>query len=269
MNQSLDIRTPDAKTDLAGIAAELGIRIEQAGTGRTVLLLHGGGGPMSVSAFAGDLARFKQVITPTHPGFAGAPRPDHMTSVKELARTYVTLIERARLHDVLVIGFSIGGWIAAEMATLRPAGVAGFILVDATGITVPGQTVLDIFSIAPSEIASFSYHTPDKYRIDPSKMTEQQLAGMKANFATLAVYSRAVNGQDPDLRERLSAVQTPALIVWGESDRVVYPDYGRAFAAAFPKGRFALIAECGHMPQIEQPQRLRELIREFEHALPR
>jgi pimeloyl-ACP methyl ester carboxylesterase len=267
MNQSSEIHTANAQTSIESVASGLGLRIEQAGTGRTVLLLHGGAGPMSVSGFAGDLARFKHVITPTHPGFAGTKRPDHMTSVKELARTYATLIERARLRDVLVIGFSIGGWIAAEMAALRPAGVAGFVLVDATGITVPGQTVLDIFSIAPSEIASFSYHTPDKYRIDPSKMTEQQMAGMKANFATLAVYSRAVNGQDPDLRERLSTAQTPALIVWGESDRVVYPDYGRAYAAAFPKGRFELIAECGHMPQIEQPQRLRELIRAFEHDL--
>jgi len=268
MNQSSEIPSPNTNTSLESVAADLGIKIEQAGAGRTVLLLHGGAGPMSVSAFANDLSPYKHVITPTHPGFAGTKRPDHMNSVKELARTYVALIERARVRDALVIGFSIGGWIAAEMATLHPTGVAGFVLVDATGITVPGRSVLDVFSIAPSEIANFSYHAPDKYRIDPSKMTEQQMAGMKANFATLAVYSRAVNGQDPDLRERLASVKTPTMVVWGESDRVVTPDYGRAYAAAFPNGRFELIAECGHMPQIEQPQRLRELIRAFEQDLP-
>jgi pimeloyl-ACP methyl ester carboxylesterase len=268
MNQSREIPSGTADASLESVAADLGIRIEHAGTGRTVLLLHGGAGPMSVAAFAKDLSPYKQVITPTHPGFAGTPRPDHMTSVKELARTYVTLIERARLRDTLVIGFSIGGWIAAEMAALHPKGIAGLVLVDATGISVPGQPVLDVFSIPPGEIANFSYHTPDKYRIDPSKMTEQQIAGMRANFATLAVYSRAVNGQDPDLRDRLAAVTIPAMVVWGESDRVVTPDYGRAYAAAFPKGRFELISECGHMPQIEQPQRLRELIRAFERDLP-
>jgi pimeloyl-ACP methyl ester carboxylesterase len=268
MNQSSGNLSATTETSLENVAADLGLKIEQAGTGRTVLLLHGGAGPMSVSAFSGDLAQFKHVITPIHPGFAGTKRPDHMDRVKELARTYVTLIERARLHDVLVIGFSIGGWIAAEMATLRPAGVAGFVLVDAAGITVPGQSVLDVFSIAPNEIANFSYHTPEKYRIDPSKMTEQQAAGMKANFATLAVYGRAQNMQDPDLRDRLASVKTPAMVVWGESDRVVTPDYGRAYAAAFPNGRFELIPECGHMPQIEQPQRLRQLIREFERDLP-
>ena len=165
-----------------------------------------------------------------------------------------------------MIGFSIGGWIAAELAVSMPREVTGLVLVDAVGIEVPGQSVLDVFSIQPSEIASFSYHAPERYRIAPATLDEGQVAAMRSNFAALAVYGRAQNMQDPDLRERLARVAIPALVVWGESDRVVSPDYGRAYAAALPNSRFSLIAECGHLPQIEQRDRLLQLVGDFARA---
>jgi pimeloyl-ACP methyl ester carboxylesterase len=249
------------------VADDLGIRLDQRGAGKTALVLHGGGGPASVFAFADDLAKHYHVITPTHPGFADTTRPSYMSSVKDLARSYALLIERSSLQDVLVIGFSLGGWVAAEMAASHPNGIAGLVLVDAVGIEVPGQDVLDVFSIAPNDIASFSYHAPDRFRIDMAKLTEQQAMTMRSNFAALAVYGRNQNMQDPELRGRLVAVELPALVVWGESDRVVFPEYGRSYATAFPNTRFELIPECGHSPQIERPQRLLELVQEFNRGL--
>jgi pimeloyl-ACP methyl ester carboxylesterase len=257
----------DAMARVQRFAAGADVKMEQAGAGRPVLLLHGGNGPISVSAFANDLAQHCHVVTPTHPGFDNTTRPADMTSVKDLARLYVALLERADLRDTLVIGCSLGGWIAAEMGAAKPANMAGLVIVNACGIAVPGETVLDVFSIAPSELASYSYHAPDRYRIDMTKLTEQQAATMRSNFAALAAYGRAQNMQDPDLRDRLAAVQAPALVVWGASDRVVTPAYGRAYAAAFPNGRFELIPECGHLPQIEQRQRLLDLVAEFGRAL--
>jgi pimeloyl-ACP methyl ester carboxylesterase len=257
--------TSRPKSILESAAADLGLRIDEAGAGRTVLLLHGGGGPGSVAAFATDLSRRCHVVTPTHPGFAGTTRSAEMTSVKDLAQCYVRLLELSHLKDVLVVGFSIGGWIAAEMAVLDSKAIAGLILVDAGGLTAPGQSVLDVFSVAPSDLASFSYHAPERFRM--GALTEQQAAAMRSNFAALAVYGRAQNMQDPDLHERLGSVTIPAVVVWGESDRVFTPEYGRCYAAAFPNGQFKLISECGHMPQIEQPDRLLEIVREFDGAL--
>jgi pimeloyl-ACP methyl ester carboxylesterase len=248
-------------------AADAGVRMEQRGSGPPVLLLHGGGGPASVAAFANELSRQYHVIVPTHPGFASTARLPSQASIKDLARIYVALVEQSDLQDAIVIGCSIGGWIAAEMAVCKPAGVRGFVLVDAVGITVPGQAVLDVFAVQPGDLPSFSYHAPDKFRIDPAAMTEEQMAAMRSNFAALAIYGGSRNMQDPDLRERLALVQTPALIVWGESDRVVPPPYGKAYAAAFPRGRFEVISACGHLPQIEQPQRLLQLVEGFEHSL--
>jgi pimeloyl-ACP methyl ester carboxylesterase len=267
MERDIAAAAVDATSRVEGFAAEADVRIAQAGAGRPALLLHGGGGPPTVAAFAKDLARHCHVITPTHPGFGHTNRPAEMASVKDLARLYVALLERADLRDTLVIGCSLGGWIAAEMGVAKSANIAGLVIVNACGIAVPGETVLDVFSVAPSELASYSYHAPDQYRVDMTKLSEQQAATMRSNFAALAAYGRAQNMQDPDLRDRLAAVQPPALVVWGESDRVVTPAYGRAYAAAFPNGRFELIPECGHLPQIEQRQRLLDIVTKFGRTL--
>jgi pimeloyl-ACP methyl ester carboxylesterase len=254
MNQSSAATLLDSRID--GFAAATGLRITHAGAGRPVLLLHGGGGPISVQSFAATLADRYHVITPTHPGFNGTERRVDFTSVKQLAQLYADLVAAMAVPDLLVIGFSIGGWIAAELALLQPGGVAGYVLVDAAGIAVQGLEVLDVFALAPGQIYDFSYHQPARYRIDPASMSPAQQVAMRANFVTLRVYGDSHNMQDPDLRLRLAAVTQPVLVVWGESDRVTLPRYGEAYAEAFANARFVLLPDCGHLPQIERPDAL-------------
>src|SRR6476646_1733310 len=100
----------------------------EKGEGHPVLLLHGGGGPLTVQGFADLMAaqRPARVITPTHPGFGGTPRPDSLASVPGLAALYVALLAELGLQDVTVIGNSIGGWIAAEMALLDTSRISRF-----------------------------------------------------------------------------------------------------------------------------------------------
>src|SRR5690349_12087303 len=99
----------------------LTLRIDERGSGRPILVLHGGGGPQSVASIAATAAQRAHVLTPTHPGFAGQPRPDWFNSVDDLAITYLELLERLNLHHVIVVGSSMGGWIAAEMAVRNPS----------------------------------------------------------------------------------------------------------------------------------------------------
>jgi pimeloyl-ACP methyl ester carboxylesterase len=248
---------------LSALAQNMGLNIECFGIGQPLLILHGGGGKATVAAFAQSLANSFSVILPSHPGFDGTERPVHISSIKELATSYVALLTVAKLENVLVIGFSIGGWIAAEMAVLQSQTMAGVVLVDAVGITVPGEDVLDIFSIAPHQIADFSYHEPDKFRINMAALSPERRATFQGNLATLSVYGRTMNMQDPDLSVRLSEVKIPSLVISGESDRIVSPAYGRAFGAAIKGSRFELIAACGHLPQFEQPAILRSLLEQF------
>jgi pimeloyl-ACP methyl ester carboxylesterase len=227
-----------------------------SGSGRTFLLAHGGAGPQSMAAFADLLVnRGARVITPIHPGFGGTPRPDGLDSMAALALVYVALLDEMDLEGVTVVGNSVGGWIVAEMALLGSPRIGCVVLVDAAGIEVEGHPIVDFFSLTMDQVAEFSYHDPDRFRIDPTTMPEAQRAVMAGNRASLATYGGRSMG-DPSLRGRLAHITVPTLVVWGDSDRIVDLEYGRAYAAAIPGATYMLLTATGHMPQLETPEQL-------------
>lgn len=240
------------------------VTVTERGQGHPILVLHGGGGPQTVAGWADHLAdaAHAQVITPTHPGFAGTPRPDKLNSIAGLAAAYVALLDRLDLAEVSVVGNSLGGWIAAEMALLHSARVSSYVLVDAVGIQVAGHPVADFFNLTPSEVAQRSYHDPATFGVDPTNLPPEAQALMAGNRAALATYGGTAM-TDPTLAPRLRAVSTPTLVVWGDSDRIVDPDFGRAYAAAIPGALFQLLPATGHMPQIESPEDLTRAVRDF------
>ncbi|MFJ5029122.1 alpha/beta fold hydrolase [Streptomyces sp. NPDC088560] len=247
---------------------DLRFTVDERGKGHPFLLLHGGGGPQTVAAFAGLLAeqRPARVITPVHPGFGGTARPEWLTDVPTLARVYVRLLDELGLEDVTVVGNSIGGWIAAEMALLGSDRIGSVVLVNAAGIHVPGHPVADPFTLTPAELSALSFHDVEKFRIDPGTFSDEQRAAAVANRAALQVYSGPHAMADPTLRERLAKVTHPVLVAWGESDQVVDTDYGRAYAGAVPGARFQLLLRTGHMPQIETPEQLLATVWDFADA---
>jgi pimeloyl-ACP methyl ester carboxylesterase len=215
-----------------------------------VLLLHGGAGPASVAGFA-DLmaARWNtRVLVPTHPGFDGTPRPDALDSVQALAALYTDLLDTEDLWDVTVVGNSIGGWIAAELALRHSPRVSGIALVNAVGIDVPEHPVTDVSGLTPDQLRRLSFHDPDRFPPDPSRRPGPDLAALGA-------YTRG-SMADPTLRDRLAGLDLPVHVVWGESDGIAVPAYGRAFADAIPGAVFTTIPRAGHLPQIEAPEEL-------------
>jgi pimeloyl-ACP methyl ester carboxylesterase len=237
------------------------ITLDERGTGQPFLLLHGGGGPTTVSAFADTFATTKdvRVLIPTHPGFAGTPRPPALTTIRGLAQTYVALLDQLDLEDVTVIGNSVGGWIAAEMGLIADPRVSGVILVDAVGIEVPGHPVADFFSLTMDQVFSLSFHNPEPFRVDPQSLPPAAQAAAAANRDALATYAGAAMS-DPTLLQRLQEMDTATLVLWGDSDQIVDPAYGRAYAAALPVARFQLLTDTGHLPQVETPQQLIDAI---------
>jgi pimeloyl-ACP methyl ester carboxylesterase len=246
---------------------EVEVTTSDGGSGHPFLLLHGGAGAQSVAAFA-DLLTTRtgaRVIAPTHPGFGGTPRPERLDSVSGLARVYAALLDRLDVDDVTVVGNSVGGWIAAETALLGSPRISSLVLVDAAGIEVEGYPVVDIFSLTLDQVAELSYHDPDRFRIDPTTLLDAQRAIFAGNRAALAVYG-GKSMADPSLRGRLANVAVPTLVVWGDSDRIVDLEYGRAFAAAIPGAEFVLLTGTGHVPQLETPEQLLTPLADFAHA---
>lgn len=239
------------------------IRLDTRGNGRPILILHGGGGPRTVAGLAQALATEGRVLSPTHPGFDGTSRPAELAAIADLAAFYVQMLWSLNLNGVLVVGSSIGGWIASEMALLPDNRTAGLVLIDAVGIAVEGEDVADVFTLSPLNMMERVFHAPDRTRAIAPLPSEMQKAVDVANLATLAVYDDRNAMQDPTLRARLSSIRCPTLVLWGESDRVVSTAYGRAYAAAISDARFQIVLEAGHLPQVEQPVPTIGLIHNF------
>jgi pimeloyl-ACP methyl ester carboxylesterase len=241
-------------------SGKVDVLVEDRGEGQPFLLLHGGAGPMSMARFAGMLAERHnvRVITPTHPGFARTARPDDLKSIRGLAQLYSALLDRLDVSDVTVIGNSVGSWIAVELALLASPRVSGVVLTGAVGVEVAGHPLPDNTKFTLDDLISRSYHNPKPFRIDPAAMTDDQRAVFAANRAALGAYAPQMT--DPTLGGRLAKIAVPVLVISGESDRIVDPEYGRAYAASIPGAKFVVLPGTGHLPQIETPELLLETI---------
>jgi pimeloyl-ACP methyl ester carboxylesterase len=125
---------------------------------------------------------------------------------------------------------------------------------------VEGHPVADVSGLAVPEIQALSFHDPTPFRVEPDAVPAAQKAVMAANGAALAVYAGSPAMADPALLDRLSGISVPTLVLWGESDQIVGPDYGRAYAAAIDRARFEVLADTGHMPQMETPDLVAQTI---------
>jgi pimeloyl-ACP methyl ester carboxylesterase len=247
---------------LSLLAETLPLSFDDAGEGRPFLLLHGGAGPGSMAGLAAALAGSGRSILPTHPGFNAQPRPDWFHRLDDLALAYLALIERLDLEDVVIVGNSLGGWLAAELALHGSRRISAIVLMNAVGIEPNQETgeIADPATLGP-KIAEYAFHDPGRFALTPT--SPEAAAMMAANQKTLRVYSSEYFMYDPGLRSRLPRIAIPTLFVWGESDRICSPAYGRQFSNLIPSSRFELIPKAGHFPQIEQLNGVTDLIRSF------
>jgi pimeloyl-ACP methyl ester carboxylesterase len=240
------------------------------GSGRPLVVLHGAGGPRPDAPFIDLLAQRHRVIAPTHPGFADAPLPGWFDSIDDLAYLYLDLLEALDLRDAIVLGISMGGWTACEIAIRSTHRLAGVVLVDSVGIKVSDREtrdIADIFATSAAELTRLTYHDPAKAP-NVLALPDDQLELVVRSRAASAMYLWEPYAHSPKLRRRLRRIDVPVLVLWGESDGLVTPDYGRAFAAAIPNAEFHIIEGAGHVPQLEQPQAFAAHVQRFSSALP-
>jgi pimeloyl-ACP methyl ester carboxylesterase len=244
------------------LAGTLLLTFADDGEGRPYLLLHGGAGPGTMAGLANAISKKGRAILPTYPGFDGQPRPDWFHSVSDLTTAFLALIEFLDLKEVVVIGNSLGGWIACELALRSSPRISSIVLLDAIGIDPNDETgeIADPTKLGP-EIVNYSFHDPKRFAIAP---TSPEAAAIRAaNQITLRIYAGGQFLYDPGLRARLRQLSLPTLVIWGNSDRIATPAYGRQFASLIPSAKFELLPEAGHFPHIEQLDKVMELLEEF------
>src|SRR5689334_15846476 len=156
----------------------------ECGQGRPILFLHGEDGLDPQAAFLSLLAKSGHVLAPSHPGFGHSPEADWIDTVDDLSYLYLDLLATQNLKDVIVIGCSLGGWIAAEMAVKSTARIAKVILVAPVGIKVGDRETRDlpdIFALSPSEVMRLTYHDPAFAVIDYTTLSDDRLTVLARN----------------------------------------------------------------------------------------
>ena len=245
-----------------------GIELEtvRRGSGRPILLLHGFQTIDPGARFLDLLARHGEIIAPSSPGFGKSSRPKDFDTVYDLVHLYLELVDTLSPEKVTLIGLSFGGWLAAEIGAACSNRLRKLVLVDPVGIKVSGPDtpdILDIFNRSPDEVRQKSWHDPDRFAPDFNAMSDEALTVYARNREALCLYAWHPYMYNPQLPRWLGRIKVPTLLLWGESDRVVTPDYGRAYSRLIPGSRFELIERAGHHPEIEQPEALVERVSRF------
>ena len=244
------VEASDKLTDIAGIRIELVKR----GNGRPLLLLHPAIGINSTDVVIDLLGQRFALLAPSHPGFGRSELPPGMTTVDDLAYFYLDVLDALDLRDVILAGVSFGGWIAAEIAIKSTERISHLVLADAVGIKLGDREhrdIVDIFTTKQSEIDRLAYHDPAT--VDHASITDEDAQLMFRNREATALFAWSPYMYDPKLAGRLHRIRVPTLVMWGASDRIVTPEYGRAYGKLIAGSRFELIEQAGHYPHLECP----------------
>lgn len=233
----------------------MALEVLRHGAGEPVVFLHGFQPAEPDDRWIELVGRRAEVIAPSMPGFGKSDRPKDFERTYDVLNTLSAFLETLGHRKVTLIGSSFGGWMAAELAVRSCDRIARLVLVDALGIKVSDRTtpdILDVFNTLPAAVKTATWHDEAKAP-DLDAMTDEQLIMRHRNWEALALYGWNPYMHNPRLSFWLPRISVPTLVLWGASDRIVRPDYGRAYAARIPGAAFAEIPAAGHHPEIEQP----------------
>jgi pimeloyl-ACP methyl ester carboxylesterase len=245
---------------------DIDLEVVRRGSGRAVVFLHGFHTLDPGASFLELLSRRAFVLAPSHPGFGASARPDDFETVYDLVHLYRELIDNLPDDKVTLVGVSFGGWLAAEIAASCPHRLDRLVLVSPLGIKLSDREtpdILDIFNTHPDTVRRRSWHDPARSAPDFDALSDTALTRHARNWEALCLYGWEPYMYNPRLKRWLGRIALPTLVLWGASDGVVTPAYGRAYAALIPGARFALIEEAGHHPELERPDALADRVLDF------
>lgn len=252
------------------------LEVQEGGAGPALLFLHGAGG-VAWDGALGLLAKHFHVYAPSLPGFGKSPSEglELIEDSLELWQLGFDVMEALGLDKPLLVGESFGGWVAAEMAALRPKEVGKLALLAPVGLWRDDAPVTDLFGLTIGELLPFLFHdlaspaaknmsqltTLMSDKDDRTQAQIDQLIGIFLGFRTAAKFLFPV--PDTGLERRLWRIRVPTLVVWGAQDRLIAPSYAEIFAKRVRHAQIVLIERCGHLLLAEQPEAAAKEIQRF------
>lgn len=231
------------------------LRVISAGDGPALVYLHGTGDQGSLLPVLAALAERYRIVRPDHPGFLQSDDfAAEVTSVADIAAVHEQLLAELGIGRFVLVGCSLGGWVAAELALRIPHRVQRLVLIDPAGLAGDGSAP-DLFGLTPEQALVATVH--DEGRRSAARATApdpEVAAGLARSRAAAHRLASDPYMHDPSLAARLSALTLPVELVWGREDGIVPVSYARSWLDALPQAHLTVVQDAGHLPHVEQPQ---------------
>jgi pimeloyl-ACP methyl ester carboxylesterase len=209
------------------------------------------------------LSQHFHVFAPDIPGFGLTGRPDWMRDMSDYILYFRDLLDELGLDRPMIVGHSLGGWMAAEVVVWYRERVKKLVLSNAVGIRVKGTPIAHIFAMNPQELVSASFdNLAAALPLMPAEFNTEYLLSQYRQRTTLAALAWNP-GYDPKLERRLQRVKCPTLIIWGQNDRLVPVAYADAFHRLIANSALVKLEGTAHMPMFEMPREWSRHIVEF------
>lgn len=242
------------------------IRYLEGGQGEPLLFLHGAGGMTPDDPILEELSSRFHVYAPFLPGYGETQECESLRDMLDFSLHGWDVVDALGIKDPILVGHSMGGMIAAEMAALAPNDVSRLALICPAGLWMDEHPIPDMFALLPFDMPKYLFHDPVAgaalmtagLKMDDPEFLQDYLIrnARQMGMAGKLLFPIPERG----LAERLYRVKAKTVIVWGESDRMIPPIYGPAFQAAIAGSRLVNVAEAGHMIIAEKPVAVREAV---------
>jgi len=236
----------------------------RGGKGPPLVFLHGASGAPVVLPFMEKLAQRFDVLVPDAPGYGQSDEPEWLENIHDVAYFYLDFLNRLELERAVIVGSSMGGWMALEMAVRNTSRIGSLVLVSPAGIAAPRAEPADIFLLSPEDTIRRLFHE-QRYAEErlAAPVTPEAIDLALKNRHTTARLAWEPRFHDPMLPKWLHRIDVPVAIVWGAQDRILPVAIGHELKRLLPRAELAIFERCGHLPQVEKADEFCDLVVRF------